>query len=55
MIAALNISDPTTALMLTHLQVDELGQVHAGRLNRADLRRRQRHFRAAARLRKLLA
>ncbi|GAA1139952.1 hypothetical protein [Nocardioides aquiterrae] len=52
MIAALNITDPTTALMLAHLEVDELGSVRA---RRADLRRRQRRFHAAAKLRKLLA
>jgi hypothetical protein len=52
MIASLNITDPTTALMLSHLEVDELGQVRA---RRADLRRRQRRFQRHARLRKLLA
>ncbi len=51
MIASLNI-DPTTALMLTHLEVDELGRVRA---RRGDLRRRQRRFQRHARLRKLLA
>lgn len=51
MIASLNITDPTTALMLAHLEVDELGRVHP----RGDLRRRQRRFHAGARLRKLLA
>ena len=52
MIAALNITDPTTALMLAHLEVDDLGHVRA---RREDLRRRQRRFHATAKLRKLLA
>jgi hypothetical protein len=51
MIASMTIPDPTTALMLSHLQVDEFGRVRAGR---SDLRRRQRRFHAAAKLRKLL-
>ena len=51
MIASMNL-DPTTALMLSHLEVDELGRVRA---RRADLRRRQRRFQAASRIRKLLA
>jgi len=52
MIAALTINDPTTALMLTYLEVDDLGRV---RPRRTDLRRGHRRFHAGARLRKLLA
>jgi hypothetical protein len=46
------IADPTSALMLAGLDVDEYGQVRA---RRGDLRRRHRRFFRAARLRKQLA
>ncbi|MEP9362033.1 hypothetical protein ABLE68_03635 [Nocardioides sp. CN2-186] len=52
MIATLGITDPTTALLLTHLDVTADGRVRSGR---ADLRRRQRRHLRAAKLRKLLA
>lgn len=52
MITAIAIADPTTALMLTHLDVDGDGRV---RHTRHDLRRRQRRFQRHTRLRKLLA
>ena len=52
MIASISISDPTTALMLAALDVDQFGGVHS---RRSDLRRRQRRFQRHARLRKLLA
>lgn len=51
MIASMNV-DPPTALMLAHLEVDDLGQV---RVRGARLRRRQRRFQASARIRRLLA
>ncbi|WP_395658472.1 hypothetical protein [Nocardioides sp.] len=51
MIASMNV-DPTTALMLAHLEVDDLGQV---RVRGSRLRRRQRRFQASARIRRLLA
>ena len=43
--------DATTALLLSHLEVDELGQVRA---RRALLRRRRRYL-TQARIRRLLA
>jgi hypothetical protein len=46
------ITDPTTALMLTQLEVDEFGRVRSGR---AGLRHRRRRFLAHAKLRRLLA
>jgi hypothetical protein len=49
---SLVVSDPTTALMLTHLDVGIDGRVHPVR---RDLRSRQRHYLRLARLRKLLA
>ncbi|CAI9416034.1 hypothetical protein [Nocardioides sp. T2.26MG-1] len=52
MIASISIPDPTAALMLAQLRVDEFGRAHAG--DRAGLRRRRR-FQHHARLRKLLA
>lgn len=52
MLASFAIADPTSALMLAGLDVDEFGQV---RSRRADLRRRQRRFQRHARLRKQLA
>lgn len=52
MIATLGITDPTTALLLTHLDLDADRRLRGGR---ADLRRRQRRHLRAARLRKLLA
>lgn len=48
---ALTISDPTTALMLTNLDIDRFGQVHP----RHDLSRAQRRHQRRARLRKLIA
>lgn len=44
--------DPTAALMLSSLDVDDLGRVRA---RRAALRRRQRRFEVHSRLLKLLA
>ncbi|MCB0896468.1 MAG: hypothetical protein KDB43_14035 [Nocardioidaceae bacterium] len=51
MISSLTI-DPTSALMLSFLEVDDLGQVRA---RRSRLRRRQRRYQAHARIRRLLA
>ena len=51
MIASIAIADPTTALMLTHLDVDRDGRVRSGR---RELRRGQRRFQRHSRLRKLL-
>ena len=53
MIASISIADPTAALMVSHLHVDELGQTYAG--ERDARRRRRDRFRRHARLRKLLA
>ena len=53
MIDSLTIPDPTSALMLAHLRVDQDGRVHATR--RRTLRRRRRRFQQQARLRRLLA
>ena len=52
MISSVTIPDPTAAVLLSHLHVDELGRVYAG--PRADLSRRQRRHQWHARLRKLL-
>ena len=52
MIASISIADPTAALMLTQLDVDEFGRVRSGR---RDLRRRQRRYQRHAKLRKLFA
>ena len=52
MLASFSIADPTAALMIAGLDVDEFGRV---RSRRADLRHQQRRFRRQARLRKLLA
>ena len=52
MIASISIADPTAALMLAALDVDQYGGVHSRRSN---LRRKQRRFQQRARLRKLLA
>ncbi|MDF1605660.1 hypothetical protein [Nocardioides sp. YIM 152315] len=52
MVTSISIADPTSALMLAGLDVDEYGQV---RSRRRDLRRRQRRFHRHARLRKQLA
>lgn len=53
MIASISIPDPTAALMLTRLRVDELGQAYAG--ERSGRRRARDRFRRHARLRRLLA
>ena len=50
--ASFRIPDPTTALMLTHLEVDDFGHV---RSRWVDLRRRQRRYQTHAKPRKLLA
>jgi hypothetical protein len=52
MIASISIADPTAALMLAELEVDDYGSV---RTRRGHLRRRQRRYQRHARLRKLLA
>ena len=52
LLASFAIADPTSALMIAGLDVDEFGQV---RSRRADLRHRRRRFQRQARLRKLLA
>jgi len=52
MIGSITIPDPTAALLLSHLRVDEAGRAYAG--PHADLRRRQRRHQRHARLRKLL-
>ncbi|WP_156391053.1 MULTISPECIES: hypothetical protein [unclassified Nocardioides] len=52
MIASISIADPTAALMLAALDVDQYGAVRG---RRSDLRRRQRRFQRHARLRKQLA
>ncbi|GAA1794769.1 hypothetical protein GCM10009795_045390 [Nocardioides hankookensis] len=52
MIASISIADPTTALMLAALDVDQYGAVRSAR---SGLRRRQRRFQRHARLRKQLA
>ncbi|MFC7492790.1 MULTISPECIES: hypothetical protein [unclassified Nocardioides] len=52
MTSSMFATDPTSALMLAGLDVDEYGQV---RSRRSDRRRRQRRFQRAARLRKQLA
>ena len=52
MIASISIADPTAALMLTQLRVDEFGRVQAG--DRADLHRRRARHQRHLRLRKLL-
>ena len=52
MIASISIADPTAALMLAALDVDQFGSVHS---RRSSLRRRQRRFQRHARLRKQLA
>lgn len=44
--------DPTTALMLSNLEVNDFGQVRA---RRGDLRRRQRRFEVRSRLLRILA
>ncbi|GAA4376368.1 hypothetical protein [Nocardioides caricicola] len=46
------MTDPTTALMLTHLDIDPTGQVHPAARPR---RRRQRRFQRRARLLKQFA
>ena len=51
MIASITIPDPTAALMLSHLGVDDDGRAGS---RRQDLRRGQRRFQRHARLRKLL-
>lgn len=53
MIASISIADPTAALMLTQLRVDEFGRAYAG--DRAGLRRRRARHQRHARLRRLLA
>jgi hypothetical protein len=52
MIASISIADPTAALMLAALDVDQYGAVRG---RRSDLRRRQRRFQRHARLRKHFA
>jgi hypothetical protein len=52
MIASISIADPTAALMLAQLRVDEFGRAYAG--DRAGLRRSRHRFQHHARLRKLL-
>lgn len=52
MIASISIADPTAALMLAALDVDQFGGVHS---RRGSLRRRQRRFQRHARLRKQFA
>ena len=48
---SLTISDPTSALMLSHLDINRYGQVHPSH----DLRRAQRRQQRRARLRKLFS
>ncbi len=52
MLASFSIADPTAALMLAGLDVDEFGRVRG---RRSDLRRRQRRFQRQARWRRQLA
>ena len=52
MIATFGITDPTTALMLAHL---DLGNGRRVRTGRADLRHGQRRHQRLTKLRKLLA